>query len=94
MVTDRFTRACLLTIVLLLAVIAFRPFLQPDHAHAAQGSQYKVIPINIFGATLSGVETEQALKKYAADGWELTAAPFWINPGHPEQGRGLLIFRK
>ena len=94
MVTDRFTRACFLAIVLLLSVIAFRPFLQPDHAHAAQGSQYKVIPITIFAPTPSGVETEQALKKYAADGWELTAAPFWINSGYPEQGRGLLIFRK
>ena len=94
MVTDRFIRACLLTIILLLSVIAFRPFLHPDHAHAAQGSQYKVIPINIFGSALSGVEAEQALKQYAADGWELTAAPFWINSGYPEQGRGLLIFRK
>jgi len=92
MVTDRFTRACLLTIVLLLAVIAFRPFLQPDHAHAAQGSQYKVVPITM--ATLSGVETEQALKKYAADVWELAAAPFWINSVYSEQCRGLLIFRK
>ncbi len=91
MVTDRFTRACLLTIVLLLAVIAFRPFLQPDHAHAAQGWQYKVVPVVI----ISGAETEQALKKYAADGWELAAAPFWENTIRSgPSAQGLLIFRK
>jgi len=44
---DWFTKTCLVMIVLLLAVIAFRPMVLPQSAAAQQGYKYvAVVPLN------------------------------------------------
>jgi hypothetical protein len=77
---DWFTKACLLLIVLLLAVIAFRPMLFPRGVEAAHKYKYVAVYAGII---------QPELDKYAADGWELAAAYMQdINNG------AVLIFRK
>ena len=62
---DRFTKACLVLIVLLLAVIALRPMMFPQAVAAQQ--RYRYLAVHASGAFLPQPE----LDKYAADGWEL-----------------------
>ncbi len=85
---DRFTRVCLVTVIVLLSVIAFRPYVHPDEAHAAaQKWQYKTAI-----AESSDVAVDEVLNKYSNDGWELVAST--INPQYGPFGVVLLIFRK
>ncbi len=78
---NRFYSACLLTIVLLLAIIALRPMMTPQPAIAAERYTYLV------SSNAQPIETE--LNTRAAEGWEFATA-VWNN-----QGSGLvLIFRK
>jgi hypothetical protein len=87
MMSDRFSRACLLAIVLLLAVIALRPWFEVRHARAAEHSQYMVI--QAYPSNLKYYN--ETMKKYTDDGWEFVAAPAYARNGEPD---GLLIFRK
>jgi hypothetical protein len=63
---DRFTKACLLLIVLLLVVIALRPMIFPQSVAAQQHYRYEAVAI------YSWQQPQPELNKYAADGWELT----------------------
>ena len=81
---NRFSKACVVIVILLLAVIALRPTVSPQRALAASHYQYLAV-------TTGPVSTEiqQALDKHVAEGWELAA------PLYSEQVPGFtLIFRK
>jgi len=70
---DRFTKACLVLIILLLAVIAVRPLIVPPAVAAQQHYQYIAVTVS------NPYEPQPVLDKYAADGWELVStyvAPF------------------
>ncbi len=81
---DRFSKACLVLIVLLLAVIALRPMVFPQAVGAQQ--HYKYVAV-----TTSILEPQPTLDKYAADGWEFvgTFVASLNNLDH-----SFLIFRK
>ncbi len=82
---DWFTKTCLVLIVLLLAVIAFRPMVLPQSAAAQQGYKYvAVVPLN-------PTQPQRELDKYAADGWELAGA--YMTNFNNISG-AVLIFRK
>jgi hypothetical protein len=81
---NRFSKVALVVIVLLLTVIALRPFVSPQPALAAPHFKYLVIT-----AGPGHDDVQAALNKYSAEGWELDA------PVYSEQVPGLtLIFRK
>jgi len=65
----KFHKACLMIIVLLLAVIALRPVINPTPALAKNQYQYAVIAMNAAMNRLGPVQTE--LDKRTTDGWEL-----------------------
>jgi len=77
---DWFTKTCLILIIALLALIAFRPMIFPQGVEAAH--KYKYL------AVFPGI-VQPALDKYAADGWELAAAYMQDIINGP-----VLIFRK
>jgi hypothetical protein len=64
---DRFTKACLVLIILLLAVIAVRPLVFPQNVAAQQRYTYIAVAVN------NPYEPQPVLDKYAADGWELVS---------------------
>ena len=81
---DRFFKASLVVIILLLAVIALRPFVSPQPALAGPHFQYLVVTV---GPNFADVQA--ALNKYSAQGWELDAPVYSAEvPGFT------LIFRK
>jgi hypothetical protein len=81
---NRFSKASLVVIILLLAVIALRPFFNPQPALAASHFQYLVVTTGP-----ASNEIQNVLDKYVAAGWELAA------PVYSEQVPGFtLIFRK
>ena len=82
---DWFTKTCLVMIVLLLAVIAFRPMIFPESAAAQE--RYKYLAVQPLNAT----QPQRELDKYAADGWELTGA--YVTNLNNISG-AVLIFRK
>src|SRR5262245_64409272 len=61
---DRFAKTCLVLIVLLLTVIALRPFVFPQAVAAQQHYKYVAVRPSVL-------EPQPTLDKYAADGWEL-----------------------
>ena len=80
---DRFTKVCLMVLVLLLAVIAFRQLLSPVQVEAARKYRYLYEQAYPNGPTVQG-----DLDKRAAEGWEFVAI---IN----KDGAGeYLLFRK
>jgi hypothetical protein len=81
---NRFSKASLVVIILLLAVIALRPFLSSQPALAASHFQYLVVTTDPASNAI-----QKVLDKYVAEGWELAA------PVYSEQVPGFtLIFRK
>lgn len=79
----RFSKVCLLLIILLLALIAVRPLVSQAAIAAAHG-QYLVTQGNV-----DTIEMQKELDSRAAEGWELVA------PVVSEQRPGvILIFRK
>jgi hypothetical protein len=80
---DRFLRACLLTIILLLALDALRPVLTPPTVHAV--SQYKYLTVQTNNTFQ---DMQELLDKYANDGWELAEAY------NSERFGNVLILRK
>ena len=68
---NRFTEACLLAIVLMLAIIAVRPIASPQPAIAATHYKYLVAYPNTNPAGPGDVQAE--LDKRAAEGWDLVA---------------------
>lgn len=82
---DRFTKACLVLIVLFLAVIALRPLFFPQAVAAQQ--HYKYVAVR----PLDWQRPQPELDKYAADGWEL-AGTYVASTNNGNQA--ILIFRK
>ena len=80
---DWFTKACLVLIILLLAVIALRPIVFPQTVAAQRIYKYVAVRTNIL--------EQPTLDKYAAEGWEVVA-PFVANLNN--QDHSFLIFRK
>jgi hypothetical protein len=78
---DWFTKACLVLIVLLLAVIALRPTIFPQSVAAQQHYRYAAVRAS------SGFLPQPELDKYAADGWELAST-------YATGDQATLIFRK
>jgi hypothetical protein len=66
---DRFSKICLISIILLLAVIATRPLIVPQPVRAAQRT-YHTVAVT-FG---ENSPVEKALNENAAKAWELVAA--------------------
>lgn len=64
---DRFTKTCLVLIVLLLGVIAVRPIFSPQPVKAAKYKEYSYYYIGQF--RLDDMET--TLPKMAANGFEV-----------------------
>lgn len=84
---DRFSKVCLLLCVLLLAVIALRPFVVPPTAHAASQYTYLVVP---FDPGKYQMGLQQALDMHTKDGWE-----FLTSINHERFNNTLmLIFRR
>lgn len=85
----RFSRVCMVIIIVLLTVIALRPIVSPQPTLAAN-HRYQYIVVTTPNA--STVQIQPALDKYAAEGWELATA------GYSETTHGVsdftLIFRK
>lgn len=77
MSTDRFTKTCLLAIVVLLTILLVKPVLNPRDSYAAKRSEYKIIE---FGNASRPLQWEQALNQYAKDGWELVGLSPDNNP--------------
>lgn len=67
---DRFTRACLLAIIILLTIFVVRPVFEIKESYAAGGVEYKVIS-DLPDAARFFRETEKVLNQYAKQGWEL-----------------------
>ncbi len=82
---DRFTKACLVLIISLLAVIALKPVIFPQAVAAQQRYRYVAV------RPLDWQRPQPELDKYAADGWELAGA-YVANLNNIDQA--ILIFRK
>jgi hypothetical protein len=65
---DRFSKSCLLMIVLLLTIIALHPLLITPTASAAGRYKYALTTAT---NNIDGIQA--SLDKWAADGWELVA---------------------
>jgi hypothetical protein len=85
MAQDRFVKACLVVIALLLSIIAFNSIMRPQASHAAVKYSYQVVV-----TTPTANWTQPELDKAAAQGWELVATPTWSSNGP----NTLLIFRR
>jgi hypothetical protein len=75
---DRFTKACLVTIILLLAVIALRPYIRPEVAHAAGARkfEFKVSYQNFTdGPGGPNAATRPELAELGSQGWQAVA---WV----------------
>ena len=84
---DRFSKACLVLIIVLLAVIALRPLFFPLAVAAQQ--HYRYIAVRLLDPW--GTSPQPELDKYAADGWELVDTYVaTLN----SNGQVVLIFRK
>jgi len=73
---DRFTKVCLVVIVVLLAIIALRPILAPESARAANGRKYSLEQVFSDQSPITEEDTlrsrfQSALNKIAADGRRL-----------------------
>ncbi len=88
---DRFLRACLVLIVLLLGVIAFRPILTPQAVEAAHHYKFTVATLP-FGIPANTPElpykVQSVIDKYTADGWE------YVGQVSVQRDGPVLIFRK
>ena len=92
-IMDRFLKTCLVLVVLLLAVSAFRTVVSPHSVQAK--TQHKYVAVMSYGSgAAAGFGIQADLDKYAADGWEL-AAPIYVGNGaSASTGELHLIFRK
>jgi len=65
---DRFTKACLLAIVVLLTILVVKPVFEPRDSYAAKKVQYKVVFLEE-----PSIERhwEEKFQQYGNEGWEL-----------------------
>jgi hypothetical protein len=67
---SQFTKTCLALIVFLLLVIASKPYLHPETAHAAGQIQYTLVAV----PCLQNLQAfEDNLNKAGASGWQAVA---------------------
>lgn len=91
MSTDRFSRISTVTIILLLLLILARVAPVPAASvNAAKTYRYQLVKVS---DSQDGKDARTTLEKYARDGWELVAAPFW-GQTDPNWAQGYMIFRK
>jgi hypothetical protein len=76
----------MLVCVLLLAVIAFRPFAMPQSAHAANQYSYRAV----YAQTQSQGDLEMELNTETKGGWEFVGPITYDKLG----GGAVLVFRK
>ena len=74
---DRFTKACLFAIVVLLTILVVKPVFEPRDSYAAKRAEYKVIDFS-YGS--KAAEWEQIFNQYGKDGWELVGFASDNNP--------------
>ena len=81
--TNLFPNTCLVLIVVLLGIIAFRH--ETTSAHAAEAFSYEVVPVD-------GTNIAAMIAKETQDGWEPMAVTMsrWSN----NPGDGFVLFRK
>jgi hypothetical protein len=68
--SDRFVRSCLFAIVVLLAIIAFKPFLPSESVKAATSVEY--VAVNPVTGNVD-MHENPLLNRYGHDGWQLVA---------------------
>lgn len=71
---DRFTKACLLAIVVLLTILLVKPVFEARDSYAAKKVQYKVVFLSEpreSGKKHDPQIWEVELQKYGSEGWEL-----------------------
>ncbi|MEK7698770.1 MAG: hypothetical protein AAB332_00050 [Planctomycetota bacterium] len=73
---DRFTKACLFAMVVLLAILLVKPVFEPRDSYAGKRIEYKAIALP--GEDLK--KWEEVLGQYGSDGWELVGFPMSNNP--------------
>jgi hypothetical protein len=83
---DRFSKACLLLVFALVAMVTLRLTLPPQPAEAAHHYKYKAV---LGGSETNRPSLQNTLDDNAAQGWDLVAALTGPSPNQP-----LLIFRK
>lgn len=81
---NRFTNVCLVLIVVLLGVIAFRHDITP--AYAAEASRYDFEVVRVEEGSLAAKVTQEAKA-----GWDPVIVSMWA-PVYPAQG--VVVFRK
>ncbi|MBI3755337.1 MAG: DUF4177 domain-containing protein [Deltaproteobacteria bacterium] len=65
---DKFTKACLLAIVILLTILVVKPVFEARESYAAKTVQYEVVD-----STLNPDNANKVLNEQAKNGWELVA---------------------
>lgn len=94
---DRFTRTCLVAILLLLTLIAARSLFQPPVARADAAPQYKTEIVD-QGFLATDAAAAEMIQQRSHEGWQLvTATVYWREynqKGHIIGPLYLLVFRK
>lgn len=67
---DRFSKTCLILIVLLLAAIATHPLIAPQPARGATPHTYQALLVQLG----DDAPVQKVLDEHAAKGWDLIAA--------------------
>jgi hypothetical protein len=97
---DRFSKACLGLIVVLLAVIALRPFVVSQPVHAAPQYKYAVHSYDDFEIPINTPSTKLVVNEFnqpSNEGWELISVvpiTLTIPNNHVYTAQLLFIYRK
>ena len=86
---DRFTKSCMVLIVMFLAMIALRPFFAPKPAYAAKYSQYELF--YEAGSRLAFFQSDIAQK--SASGWDVVGVAS-VPSFYPNEAGLVLILGK
>jgi hypothetical protein len=90
---DQFTRASLITIILLLVIIAYHQFWRPEAVRAQSGQSYKTEIIDDGPESASRVD--KIVQDRAQQGWQLvTTTVYFYNYPNKAGPLYLLVFRK
>jgi len=91
--SDRFTRACLIAIILLLAIIAGQQFSRIESVRAQSNQSYKTEIVDDGPDSASRVD--KVVQDRAREGWQLvTTTVYFYNYPNKAGPLFLLIFRK
>lgn len=86
MKTDKFTKGCLLAVVVLLAVLLIKPYFEANVAYAAKGVEYKVVWTGCDDRKELDIAAcyQKELNGYGREGWELVGTGV----------RGMWVFKR